>query len=148
MTKLQIIEKLKELGIHSTNCYPKKSFMHNSTWHVGLYKSELESDFYFFNEFDKTLYMFKVEPKCCEQYEMELFNGKTKYLIPLHDCINIFEDKPYEEKIDAPFRDITIRQYTCIHLRHPDSGLPWLDLLIKKANNDKKHINTQEVNNS
>lgn len=35
-----------------------------------------------------------------------------------------------------PERGMNLRQYAAIHLRVPDSGLDWLDKMIKKANGE------------
>lgn len=144
MTKSELIEKLKELGVDTDNYYPKKSFIYNSEPYIGCYKSELLSKiFYFHNDYDKKIY--KIGPLTEEdvwKLDSELFEGKTKYLVPLSSCEVIWSDKPYIELPDIPFKDATLRQYACIHLKVPNSGYDWLDVLIKESiqNDDKGRV--------
>ena len=134
MEKQDIIAKLKELGIQSENCYPKKSFISDDgTPVVGLFKAEFASDFYFFTPFDKTLYVLRKTEYT--KYKENEFMNSTKYLVPLSDCEVVWVDKPLEE-IELPdghFSEMTLRQYACIHLKVPKSGLPWLDEVIKES---------------
>ncbi len=130
MKKEEIIEKLKELGIETNNAYPKASFISSGAVCVGLYKREMNEDFYFFNKYDGKIYKWKVSDKInVTDYD----TVTEKYQIPLSSCSLIWEDKPYVEKPDAQFNTMTLRQYACIHLRVPDSGLNWLDNLIKQT---------------
>lgn len=120
---------MKELGIQTENCYPKTSFLFNSRPVVGLYEREMKDAFYFYNVFDEKIHGFKLTEG--EQYPQD---PKTKkYIIPLDECPVVWEDKPFEELIDLPYKDMTLRQYACIQLRTPNSGLPWLDNLIKNT---------------
>jgi hypothetical protein len=133
MDKEQIIEKLAEIGVITTNVYPKSSFPQGGEINVGLFKREMLEDFYFFNSFDKKIYQFP-KPDDINKYEKNVFNGNTKYLIPLHECTVVWEDKPFVELPDLPYRDMTLRHYAAIQLRQPNSGLDWLDVMIKEAN--------------
>ena len=135
MEKQDIINKLKELGIQSENCYPKKSFIDSDLEEavVGLFKTEFASDFYFYVPFEKKLFVLKKTD--IEQFKHEIFMGKTKYIVPLSKCEVVWEDKPLEdiELPDENFSMMTLRHYSCIHLKVPKSGLGWLDELIKES---------------
>lgn len=127
---------MKELGVNSTNCYPKSSFVKNDEVYVGCFERELKEDFYFYNTFDKKLYVLrKPDEKELINWERETFNNKEKLLIPLKSSKIevIWEDKPYEELPDETFNSMTKRQYACIHLKIPESGITWLDELIKRS---------------
>lgn len=127
MNKEQIITELKKLGIQSENCYPKTSFLFNSRAVIGLYEREIKDVFYFYNTYDEKIHSFKAE-----QGETHQQDPKTKkFLIPLEECPIVWENKPFEELPDLPYRDMSLRHYACIQLRVPHSGLPWLDNLIK-----------------
>lgn len=133
-TKQEIIEKLRELGINSENCYPKKSFLHGIIPVVGLYKTELSSDFYFYTTFDKTLYVFRKIPTV-DGLQKDIFMEKTKYLVPLSNCEVVWTDKPLEETElpDENFGKMSLRHYAAIHLKVPNSGILWLDEMIKES---------------
>ncbi len=135
MDKAKLIEKLKELSINSVNCYPKSTFLKNNKVFVGLYDAEMKDDFYFYNTFDKVIYKAeKIGFESPDNEKEQNNSGKTKTLIPLSKCVKIWEDKPYEELPDISFKEITVRQYACIQLKVPSSGLPWLDEIIKNSN--------------
>lgn len=131
MTKDELKEKLNELGIQTENCFPKSTFPYNGEIVVGLYEREMKEDFYFFGKYDKKIYKFP-KPTNTQNYDVD--SGSDKRLIPLQECEMVWEDKPFVEKIDAPFGTMTLRQYACIQLGVPDSGLEWLDNLIKQRN--------------
>lgn len=133
MNKQEIIEKLKEVGIESENCYPKTSFISGGDVYIGIYPREASEDFYFFNIYDKKIYRLP-QPANLDDFEKEIFKGSIKHLIPMHMCQLIWEDKPYIELVDTPFKEMTLRQYACIHMKIPSSGLEWLDSLIKQSN--------------
>lgn len=130
MDKQLIKDKLFSMGIFTDNCYPKSSFIYDGDVCVGLYEREMKQDFYFFNKYDNKLYKWiygSIERKY-------MLDQKTdKFMVPLHDCVTIWEDKPFVELPDLPFRDMTLRQYACIHLRIADSGLEWLDNIIRQT---------------
>lgn len=130
MTASEVANKIKELGYTSTNIYPKKTFLVEGEVVIGLYKRELEEDFFWFNTRDEILYKVPKPPNL-EAFKQD--PRTDKYLIPLEYCEAIWEDKPYEELPDAPYKDMTLRQYACIQMRVPASGLPWLDELIKQV---------------
>lgn len=132
MDKLAIIEKLQGLGIHSENCYPKSSFPKGGDIMIGLFKREMKEDFYFFNTYDKKIYKLP-QVKDISKYEEDDFKGQIKMLVPLIDCLVIWEDKPFIEKEDIPFSQMTLRQYICIKYKIPDTGVEWVDTLIKEA---------------
>ena len=133
MTKQDIINKLKELGIKTENCYPKNSFVQEGVVYVGLFKRELEDDFYFYVAFTKSLYHLPKQDSL-DGFKTESFQDKPKYLVPLDRARVVWkEEEEYEELVDEPFSKISIRQYACIHLGLPESGLPWLDDLITKS---------------
>jgi len=133
MDKKEIIERLSQMGIITENCYPKTTFPKRGEIHVGLFKREMMDDFYFYNTFDKKIYCF-LKPSNIDNYEKDDFRGSIKFLIPLHECSVVWEDKEYVELIDIPYNEMTIRRYACIHLKVPESGVDWLDALIKKSN--------------
>ena len=56
-----------------------------------------------------------------------------RYLVDSVFWKEVWQDKPYVELPDIPYREMTLRQFTCIHLKVPESGVPWLDELIKKS---------------
>lgn len=128
---MNVKEKLKELGINSANTYPKKSFLHRDVPVITLFKSELIEEFYFFNDYNKILY--KVPILDIENLEKDQYNNK--YIVPLSLCEELWKDEPYVELPDIPFSNMTVRQYACIKLRIPKSGVLWLDELIKESNN-------------
>jgi hypothetical protein len=69
-----------------------------------------------------------------EDYETEEFQGKLKYLVPLEKARSVWKQgEAFEEMADELFTKISVRQYACIHLKLPESGLPWLDDLITKS---------------
>lgn len=131
MNKEQIIEKLKELGIDSTNAHPKSSFLtEQKTVVVALYEREMKGAFFFYNNYDKKVY------KTANNLPLDEYTKdpkSDKYLIPLSWCTIIWEDKPFQELEDEPYRDMTLRQYACIHLRVPNTGLSWLNELISQS---------------
>ena len=135
MEKQALIDKLKELGIDSANCYPKKSFIDIDTAEavVGLYKGEFASDFYFYVEYDKTLYVLRKTDY--SKFKQEEFLGKTKWIVPLSKCEAVWKDVPLEEveMIDEQFSNMTLRDYACIHLKVPKTNYPWLNELIKEG---------------
>lgn len=135
MDKEQIINKLRELGINSNNCYPKKTFLDSSGEVViGMHKKEFSEDFYFYVEYDKKLYVLRKQIDL-SKFPEDIFMGKTKYLVPVTLCQLVWEDKPLEE-IELPdkkFQEMTVREYACIHLKVPNSGIPWLDKLIEQG---------------
>lgn len=129
---MKIKEKLEELGIISENYYPKKTFFHKGLVVVACYERELKEDFYFYSDFEKTL--FKISPNDIILKDLYLDMNSNKYFVPRDKWIEVFkEEEEYVELVDESFRDITMRQYACIHLGVPKSGLPWLDLLIKES---------------
>lgn len=142
MEKDEIIAKLAELGIVTQNCYPKSSFPRDGDIHIGLFRREMNEDFYFFNTYDKKVYQFP-KPEDPEKYEKDSFKGNTKYLIPLHECKMIWEDKVYVELPDIPHKEMTVRQFACITLGIPKSGLDWLDQLIKEKQGSVMTLNPE-----
>lgn len=131
MKKNDIIDKLQSLGITSSNVYPKTSFIQNGEVMIALYEREMLSDFYFYNMFDKKIYRWPFVGQKAISYLKDGYTGK--YLIPLEECNIVWEDTPYIEKPDKPFKEMTLREYAAIHLKVPDSGIPWLDKLIEKV---------------
>ena len=132
MDKKAIIEKLERMGISTVNAYPKSSFLHEGDVHVGLYEREMKDDFYFFNKYDSKLYVWKKNTS--DEPDTYAYDSVTeKFMIPMSDCELVWEDKPFVEKPDKPYKEMTLREYACIQLRVPDSGLPWLDTLIKET---------------
>lgn len=133
MEKQQIIEKLKELGIISTNVFPKKSFLYEGLPVIGCYIRELKDDFYFFNSFDGTIY--KIAQRISFENDWSYEKQTEKWLIPEKYWEKIWKDEPYVELVDSRYAEMTLRHYACIHLKVPESGLVWLDELIKKSKN-------------
>jgi len=127
MKKEELFEKLKDLGIETKNAFPKSSFIYNKDVHIGLYEREMKDDFYFVNKYDGKIYRWNHD---LESYDYD--DNTEKYMIPLSRCKLVWEDKPFVEKPDKPFKEMTLREYACIHLQVPDSGLEWLDNLISK----------------
>jgi hypothetical protein len=145
MDKTQIIEKLAELGITTVNCYPKKTYLRDGVPHIGLYESELKDDFYHYDEYTKAMY--KLPKAKYSSYELEDFNGTSKYQVPFVKFEKIWDNKPFVEVVDVSYRDMTLRQHTCIELEIPDSGLDWLDILITKAN-ERDNLKTKPGSSS
>lgn len=137
MNKEELGKKLVELGYFTNNYYPKKSFASKSLADicVGLYKKELGEDFYFSNSYDGKIYKLP-KPMSIDLYTKEDFMGNVKYLVPLTHCTVIWEDKEFEELPDLPYNNLTMRQYACIHLKIPQSGISWLDRLIEESKKD------------
>jgi hypothetical protein len=131
MKKEEIIEKLKDLGIESKNAYPKSSFIYEGDVCVGLYEREMKEAFYFFNKYDSKIYKYPFTGNYKDAFEYDSI--AEKYMVPLAYCQVVWEDKPYVELPDAKFAEMTLRQYACIHLRIAQSGLDWLDNLIKET---------------
>lgn len=132
MNKDDIIKKLSELGIITANCFPKSSFMKGGEPCIGLFKRETLDDFYFFNTFDKKIYVFKKVENIL-MYDVDTFMGNTKYIVPLSECSLVWEDKEYVELPDDPYNTMTLRDYACIQLKYPGSTKEWLNTLIKEA---------------
>lgn len=130
MEKKELIEKLSDLGITTENCFKKSTFLLDGTVYVALYGSETKDDFYFFNLYDKKIYVF---PKVSDMSVYKQDESTKKYLIPITDCSIVWEDKPFREVEDIPFKEMTLRQYACIKLKVPDTGITWLDTIIKKS---------------
>lgn len=142
MQKQQLINKLRELGIDTDNCYPKKSFISDFVPVVGMYENEFTEDFYFHSDYQNKIYKLpKLSTEVLDTLQKDVFQGKTKRLVPLSMCEIVWEDKPYEEPLDVPFEKMTLRQYTCIHRGVPKSGLPWLDAIIKESHDISREIN-------
>lgn len=133
MEKQEIAKKVAELGYPEGRVYPKKTFLFNDIPSVGFFKNEMDKDFYFFNEFDKKLYMISKENFVSQEWDKDDFKGFERIVIPLNEFSVIWEDKPYEELKDEHFSTMTLRQYACIHLKVPQSGLDWLDAIISKS---------------
>jgi hypothetical protein len=131
MNKQEIMDKLAEMGVNTDNVYPKSSFIYDDIPCIGLYKREMVKDFYFYNKFDKKIYVLKYNPAPDPMYKYD--EDIEKYMVPLTECEVFWEDVPYVEPKDSAFKDMTLRQYACIHLRIPNSGLDWLDNLIKQT---------------
>ena len=138
MNTKDIIDKLSSMGIVTVNCYPKTSFPSKKTNSIciGLFKREMAEDFYFYNTFDKKIYLFK-KPESIENYQKDEFNSNVKFLVPLEECTVIWEDKEYTELVDENFSTMTLRTYACIHLGIPETNIEWLNILIKKGNDNK-----------
>jgi len=131
MEKKGLIEKLSALGINTENCFKKSTFLLDGTVYVALYGSETKDDFYFFNLYDKKIYLFPKVDEMSTHYKQD--EGTKKYLIPIKDCSLVWEDKPFKELEDIPFKEMTLRQYACIKLKVADTGIPWLDTIINKS---------------
>lgn len=130
MEKEELISKLASLGIETTNCFKKSTFLLEGTVYVALYGSETKDNFYFFNLYDKKIYLFE---KTTDVSEYKQDEGTKKYLVPISHCTVIWEDKPFKELDDIPFKEMTLRQYACIKLKVPETGITWLDTIIKKS---------------
>jgi hypothetical protein len=100
--------------------------------YVGFFRNELVDDFYFFNPFTKKIYKL---PKIADISSLQKneHEGKIKYLVKLDNTIPIWEDKEVVALPDKPYRDMTLREYACIHLKIADSGNTWLDVLIAES---------------
>lgn len=142
MTKDELKEKLSELGIETDNCFPKSTFPHNKIISVGLYEREMREDFYFYSKYDNKIYRL---PKAVDIKSYEIDKSSDKRMVPLTDCEVMWEDKPFVEKLDAAYNTMTLRQYACIQMRIPDTGLDWLDNLIKEGNKGRAISLDQEI---
>lgn len=130
MEKDEIIKKLSELGINTTNAYPKPSFMYNDSPSISMYKREFAENFYFYNAYDKKIYVLAKYADFETRFTKDVFKGAEKFIVPLNYCSVIWEDKPFEELEDVPFKDMTLRDYACIHLKVPKSEKVWLNNII------------------
>lgn len=119
----------------TTNCYPKSSFLKDETVYVGCFKSELEDDFYFYNSYDNKIYKLNKIPDL-SILKKDTFNGKTKYLVELSKTSMVWEDIPFEELPDLAYNKMTLRHHACIELGVANSGLAWLDEIIKSRRRD------------
>lgn len=139
MTKEEIEKKLNELGIISTNCYPKTSFLSDGVPSIGCFPSELKNeDFYFFNKFDSKIYRVPFNKDFKDVYKLDTSislkdREVKKYVVPLHLAEVVYEDVPFKPLPDKSFREATLREYACIHLKVANSGNPWLDEIIKQS---------------
>jgi len=137
-TKQEIIEKLIELGIDSTNCYPKKTFLFNGEKVISMFREEFQDDFYFPYLYGKKLMKVKKDPLFEKIYQKDSLNGRETWIVPISCCEVVWEDKPLVEKEDVPFSQMTLRDYACIHLKIPDSQKEWLNQLIIKWKQEKE----------
>ena len=152
MEKKEIIQKLKELGIDSENCYPKKTFVLDKEVLVACYKRELLDNFYFFLEYDKTMYKISKIADI-EELPTNNFMGSTKYLVPFDFCVPIwtapadevrqqdseqyledgmkkYEHEIYQELEDDAMKLMTIRDLYAIIQNKPVSNKTWLNNII------------------
>lgn len=127
MDKKEVIDKLKSLGIDTTNVYNKKTFLDQNIVVVSMFESELREDFYFWNERDNKIYKL---PGSQNKQSFTFEVSSNRYFVPFSLFLVVWEDKPYRELPDKPFSNITVREYACIHLGIPNSGNEWLDNLI------------------
>lgn len=172
MTKERLILILKELGINTNNCYTKKSFYWNDKLSIGCYPRELKEDFYFHNHLDDKIYFISAANAVSCEFDVDLFNGSDRYIVPLEECSVIYpvsttctttkyemseeiekltkqiEEKPFEELEDSQFAKMTLRDYACIHLKVAETDKGWLNEIIKKATpGSKLIINTEALKN-
>ena len=139
MTKEEIEKKLTELGIITTNCYPKTSFISDGFPSIGCFPSELKSeDFYFFNKFDSKIYKVPFNKDFKDVYKLDKSMSikdreVVKYVVPLSMASLVYEDVPFKQLPDKSFKEVTLREYACIHLKVPNSGNPWLDEIIQRS---------------
>lgn len=140
-------------NIKTENCREKKTFtslLNGGKTSISCFDWELKDDFYFFVPYNRKY--FKLEKRADISY-YPLDTKYDKYVIPLEDCeelemlteeveIPLNEQKQkddwskvefFEEKDDLEFKKMTLRQYACIHLKIPNSGIDWLDKIIKQA---------------
>ena len=139
MTKEEIEKKLTELGIITTKCYSKTSFISDGFPSIGCFPSELKSeDFYFFNKFDSKIYKVPFNKDFKDVYKLDKSMSikdreVVKYVVPLSMASLVYEDIPFKQLPDKSFKEITLREYACIHLKVPNSGNPWLDEIIQRS---------------
>lgn len=140
MTKEQIINNLKEkFNIITTNVYPKKVYLRKGEDCVGLFSEELDSDFYFYHEFQGLYY--KIE-KCVvkDTYPSEEFQSRVKYQITKENWIELTvpeegrkEEVEYKELEDANISELTIRDLYAIIQETPCSNKKFLNRIIEEG---------------
>jgi hypothetical protein len=108
---------------------------------------------------ERKLYKLRHNPHYATEYEQtppKNPNEKSsiRYLVPVSELIPVKSQeilngqqgqqeqrmvtKQFElvdPETDPPYGSMTLRDYACIQLRVPESGKPWLNEIIKKANN-------------
>lgn len=140
-------------NIDSNNCREKKTFysdLNGGQLSIGCFEEELKEDFYFFVPYHRKY--FKLEKRADITFYAK-DDKYGKYIIPLSDCeelemlreeVEISKNDVqrkddwstvefFSESEDKPFKEMTLRQYACIHLKVPNSGVDWLDKIIKQA---------------
>jgi hypothetical protein len=129
--KIKIQYLKDEFGIITTNFYQKKIYKGT----VGIFPTEMKEDFYFYDSSSEKYYKFakREDPS---YYSVD--NEFGKHIVPLTDCEILIKEEKVTEEIyiepeDVPFKTMTLRQYACIHLCVPDSGIEWLDKIIKRS---------------
>lgn len=141
---------IQKLGIPRTDFNMKMPF-HDKGGRivVGIFQSEFKKEKGFFFELitrelepsdpERKVYKIANNPFFADEYEL---NEKGSYLVPIEELQEIWR-KPAEGKrgpvqtyeapdlIDAPYSDMTIRDYMAIHTGRPVSNKEWLNDLIK-----------------
>ena len=132
MTKEQLEKDLKEkFEIVSSNCFIKKSWLREGIPYIGCFGSELNEDFYWFNEYNGKYYKLPKQDK--QLLTSEDFQGRPKYRVPCSYSIELKLDKEYHEEDDANINELTIRDLYCIIQNKPFSNKPFLNNLINHS---------------
>lgn len=108
---------------------------------------------------ERRLYKLRHNPHYATEYEQTPpknpgEKSSMRYLVPVSELIQVKSQevlnghqaqlqqreitKHFElvdPETDPPYSSMTLRDYACIQLRVPESGKPWLNEIIKKANN-------------
>jgi hypothetical protein len=131
MEKEKALAKLKELGIQSTNYTDqKRPYTLNGRVCIGVFPAEASRDTHFYFNLRDILYSISQED--IKSSDLDTFQGKEKYQVPLEKCSIIWEDRPFEEVVDLPFSKMTARMFYAMLQNKPVSNVDWLDALIRQ----------------
>lgn len=153
---------IKDLGISPLDFNMKKSFYDKQGREVvGIFGSEFRKEKGFFFELissdldpiDPQRKVYRVPPTGSYEEEYEL-NPKNSYNVPLEelrvvnpqsvaiskisavtssDHFDFTKEKKLFSTNDAPYNEMTIRDYVAIHTGKPVSLKPWLNELVKST---------------
>lgn len=140
MTKTQIREKLKEIGIDTDNVYSKFILASNGQEAVSLFEDEFVTDFYFHHKDLDKIFKIKATSKYKEMYETEIHYSALKYLVPASEWEEVIFPKAereyteeFVEQEDDEMKKMTLRDYASIQLGTAQSNKKWLNELITKS---------------
>lgn len=137
---------LDKCNINSTNCRFKSTFYSKELNKVciSLFAKEFKEDFYcqlvtktIPADEVLTLYIIRQDEenynRAYETFKSEKFGTDyKKYCIPIDELEIIYKDFVLGE--DNSFKDMSMRDYACIHLKTAQSNKEWLNNLINNIN--------------